>query len=485
MNNTPESGITVKKNNNFSEWYQQILTKGKLIEYYDVSGCYILLPNSYNIWENIMSYLDIQFKNKDVKNVYFPLFVTKNNLEKEANHISGFKAEVAWITKSGNSNLSEPIAIRPTSESIIYATLPNLIQSYSDLPLKFNQWCNVVRWEFKDPTPFIRSREFLWNEGHSSFVSREDAQKDAIDMIKLYKQTYFELLAVPTILGQKTEKEKFAGADSTYTIETFIPEVGKAVQAATSHMLGQNFSKMFNIQFQDENASKQYVWQTSWGFTTRSIGIMLMYHSDNLGAVIPPKVANIQIVIIPIIIKESESVIEYSTTIANKLKHKFRIHVDNRNYKPGWKYNYWERHGVPLRIEIGPKDVKNNVITICRRNDQVKKVIDINEKLENLIENELDIIHTELYNLAINKLHNCLTKPNTWSEFVNNINNKKMCSILWCGQEECEDVIKNETKAKSLCQPLEKYYQLQINEYSTCLKCDKKAIATCIFGKSY
>ncbi len=488
MNSIPESGITVKKKENFSEWYQQVITKGKFIEFYDVSGCYILLPNSYSIWENTSKFLDIEFKKRDVKNVYFPLFVTKKNLEKEASHIQGFKAEVAWVTRSGTSELIEPIAIRPTSESIIYSKLTNIIQSYQDLPVKFNQWCNVVRWEFKDPTPFIRSREFLWNEGHSCFASQLEAETEVLDIINLYKTTYQDMLAVPTIIGRKTEKEKFAGADSTYTVETYISESCKAVQAATAHSLGQNFSKMFDIYYQDKDKEKKYVWQTSWGFTTRSLGIMLMTHGDDVGAIIPPNVADIQIAIIPIIFKGSpDAVYNYVEKIVGVLKKEnFRVHVDKRDHSPGWKFNYWERLGVPLRIEVGPKDLQKNVVTVCRRHDQTKKVVSYEEddKLRESIKIELDTIQRELYDRAVHKLQDSLTRPENWSDFVKNIE-CKMCLILWCGLTECEDDIKNETGAKSLCVPLEEKYQIPINEYSTCLKCNKRAKTTCLFGRSY
>src|SRR3989304_2025662 len=287
-----EMSITVDKNNDFSQWYRQIVLKSNMIKYYDVSGCYVLLPNSYGLWENIKEFLDTQFKKLGVENCYFPLFITKSNMEKEKEHIEGFQPEVAWVTKIGNledkgnkddkedNNLVEPLAIRPTSECAMYPIFPSLIKSHKDLPLKLNQWCNVVRWEFKDPYPFIRSREFLWQEGHTCFSNKEDATKEIKAIINIYKNCYENLLAVPVIKGVKTEKEKFAGGELTFTLEGFIPEIGKGLQACTAHYLGQNFSKMFEITYQNEKEEKNFIHQNSWGFTTRSIGAMIMTHSD-------------------------------------------------------------------------------------------------------------------------------------------------------------------------------------------------------------
>lgn len=296
-----ESGITVKKENNFGEWYRQILTKTDYIRYYEVKGCYVLLPSSYKIWTNIQSILDKEFKKLGVENCYFPLFVTERNLSKEESHLEGFKAEVAWIDKKKeideknkdnkdenkkNEDKKDRIAVRPTSECIIYPVLTDMIRSYKDLPIKYNQWCNVVRWEFKDTIPFIRSREFLWQEGHTAFFCEFEAQKEVTDMIDIYKQTYEKYLSVPVVKGIKTKKETFAGAEYTYTIESYIPCVGKGIQCATSHHLGQNFSKMFNLEFLNKEGKKEYCYQNSWGFTTRSIGVMIQEHSDNKGLVI-------------------------------------------------------------------------------------------------------------------------------------------------------------------------------------------------------
>jgi prolyl-tRNA synthetase len=486
MDKTPELGITVKKQQDFSSWYQQILTKGKFIDYYDVSGCYILLPNSYSIWENITKYLDEQFKSRGVKNAYFPLFVTKKNLEREASHIDGFQAEVAWVTKSGGKDLHEPIAIRPTSETIIYSQLPNMIRSYHDLPLKLNQWCNVVRWEFKDPTPFIRSREFLWNEGHSCFATQQEAQEEVLDIITLYKQTYRTQLCLPVIMGKKTNSEKFAGADDTYTVETFVPDSGKAIQAATAHCLGQNFSRMFDIEYYNDQKSKSHVWQTSWGFTTRSLGIMFMVHGDDMGAVVPSNLADIQVIVIPIFKKDTEDTVKhYVSRIKSRLEVKFRTFIDYREYSPGWKFNYSERMGIPIRLEIGPKDVEKNTVVLVTRHNLKKKTIAYDSNFNETIKQELEAMNTELFNSAQEKLDKSIARPNTWEEFTEAIENKKICLALWCGDAGCEEKIKVETGAKSLCMPIEKEYQILINELSCCVKCGAPTKISCLFGRSY
>ena len=284
-------GIQYKKEENFSKWYSEIITKSQMIEYYDISGCYILRPLSFYIWEQIQGFMDSRFKKLGVQNCYFPMFVTEGALNKEASHVEGFSPEVAWVTKSGQSDLAEPIAIRPTSETIMYPAFAKWIHSHRDLPMKLNQWSNVVRWEFKHPTPFIRTREFLWQEGHTAHATKKDCEDFVLDILEIYAQTYEQLLAVPVVRGRKSEDERFAGADNTTTCEIYVPVSGRGIQGATSHMLGQNFSKMFKVQFEDEKAEKQYIWQASWGFSTRSIGAMIMVHSDNMGLVLPPFVA--------------------------------------------------------------------------------------------------------------------------------------------------------------------------------------------------
>mgnify|MGYP005845765427 CR=1 FL=1 len=470
--------------------------KGELIHYYNISGCYILLPNSYGIWENIKKELDLRLKQRNVQNCYFPLLITKSNLEIEKEHIEGFSPEVAWVTKVGNKDLTikdddsnidkeqNYLAIRPTSECGIYSVLKDRIRSYNDLPLKLNQWCNVIRWEFKDPTPFIRSREFLWQEGHTCFSTKEECLTEAEDIVNLYEYMYQEILAVPVIKGIKTDKEKFAGADITYTIEGFISEVGKGIQCATSHCLGQNFSKMFDIQFLDKDNSNKFTWQNSWGFTTRSIGVALMTHSDDKGAIIPPKIASTQIIIIPILFKKNkDNTLKYINDIYKILSENFRIKIDNSDHNPGWKFNYWERLGTPIRIEIGPRDTKNNTLRICKRNTSEKIDIKFNDKLIEEIYTIIEGMQVSLYTKALNKLNDGITYPKTLEEIIKFLDDKKICLIRWCEKTECEENIKEKTGAKSLCKPIENKYKLNLSGLN-CI-CGNYATTSCLFGRSY
>jgi prolyl-tRNA synthetase family I len=485
-----EMGITVSKTDNFSSWYQQIVTKAGLIEYYDVAGCYILLPNSYSIWEKLQNHLDRNFKDRGVQNAYFPLLITRRNLEREKEHIAGFQPEVAWINKfkDDDGNDMDDIAIRPTSECAIYSIYPKLIRSYVDLPLKYNQWCNIVRWEFKDTTPFIRSREFLWNEGHTCFADKDQALEEVKDIINLYSNTYRDILAVPTIVGIKTDIEKFAGADATYTAESFIQEAGKGIQCCTAHTLGQNFSKMFNIRYQDEDGTNKFVWQNSWGFSTRSIGVMIMTHGDDKGVIIPPKASALQIVVIPIFYAKSKEIVDqHVKDLEDDLNSnvELRYKVDDSNHNPGWKFNYWETLGVPLRIEVGPKNVSEGNVLAVRRDTGEKILIECDGKLVTKIGDLLEDIQNNLYNQAHQRLLESLDKPNTWEEFRTSIENKKMCLVKWCKNSYCELGIKDKTGAKSLCIPLREEYKLSIEDDSLCIHCEQKANTTCLFARSF
>jgi bifunctional glutamyl/prolyl-tRNA synthetase len=398
-------GLEAKKEDNLADWYSQVITKGELIEYYDVSGCYILRPCSYFIWEQIKEFFDNEIRKLGVQNCYFPIFVSKSALEREKTHIADFAPEVAWVTKSGQSDLAEPIAIRPTSETVMYPSYARWIQSHRDLPLKLNQWNNVVRWEFKHPQPFLRTREFLWQEGHTAFANYKDAEEEVYQILDLYARVYKEILAVPVIKGRKTEKEKFAGADWTTTIESFISASGRGIQAATSHHLGQNFSKMFDIQFEHpETNQKQYVYQNSWGLTTRTIGVLTMMHGDNIGLVLPPRVAFVQVIIIPCGITSSLSK-EDEQKLYDKCKNcekelnaaGVRAQVDYRdNYSPGWKFNYWELKGVPLRIELGPKDIAKSKFVAARRDTMKKETYD-EQNFVATVKDLLDQIQNDLY----------------------------------------------------------------------------------------
>nr|XP_019705136.1 proline--tRNA ligase, cytoplasmic isoform X2 [Elaeis guineensis] len=359
-------GLTYKKDKDFGEWYSEVCVAGEMIEYYDISGCYILRPWTMAIWETLQAFFDAEIKKMNVKNVYFPLFVTENVLQKEKDHIEGFAPEVAWVTKSGQSEMEIPIAIRPTSETVMYPYYSKWIRGHRDLPLKLNQWCNVVRWEFSHPTPFIRSREFLWQEGHTAFATQDEADQEVLEILELYRRIYEEFLAIPVIKGKKSELEKFAGGFYTTSVEAFIPNTGRGIQGATSHCLGQNFAKMFEINFENEKGEKAMVWQNSWAYSTRTIGVMVMVHGDDKGLVLPPKVASVQVIVIPVPYKDADTQAIFDacrSTVDTLCKAGFRAEVDLRdNYSPGWKYSHWEMKGVPLRIEIGPKDLANKQV---------------------------------------------------------------------------------------------------------------------------
>ncbi|CAJ0566051.1 unnamed protein product, partial [Mesorhabditis spiculigera] len=399
-------GIETKKDDNYSEWYSQVITKAEMIEYYDVSGCYVLRPWSYAIWEIIQQWFDAGIKKLGVKNCYFPMFVSNAALEREKTHIADFAPEVAWVTRAGNSEMAEPIAIRPTSETVMYPSYKKWVQSHRDLPIKLNQWCNVVRWEFKHPTPFLRTREFLWQEGHTAYANAKDAEEEVFKILDLYAGVYTDLLAVPAVKGRKSEKEKFAGGDFTTTVEAYVPVNGRGIQGATSHHLGQNFSKMFDISFEDPsgNGQKMFAYQNSWGLSTRSIGAMVMIHADDNGLVLPPRVACIQAIALTVGItaqtsEEQRNEITRATEsiVAQLVEGGVRAEADLRdNYSPGWKFNHWELKGVPIRVEIGPKDLAANQVTAVIRFSGEKKAIkrdNIVESLKSLLEE----IHTSMY----------------------------------------------------------------------------------------
>ena len=488
------------KKADFSEWYRHTLIEGNFIRYHNVSGCYVLLPNSFCIWERIQGFLDMEFKKRGVKNAYFPMFLAQSDLYKEKDHLEGFTPEVAWVTCYGDiqdkenlSHMEEPVAIRPTSETIMYPVFKDILTSHHDLPYKINQWCNVVRWEFKDPTPFIRSREFLWNEGHTVYSTQAEADFEVNDIITLYKRVYEELLAVPAIKGTKTESEKFPGGEFTKTVECFVEETGKAIQGATSHSLGQKFSKIFNILVQNNNGINVHPWQNSWGLTTRSIGTMLMVHGDNKGCVLPPLVAQEQIVIVPVIFKkQKEETLKYIDQIYNSIKSNFRVKYDVSKHNPGWKYNYWELRGVPLRLEIGPKDMENNTVMIYRRDTDSKETYDVNTTDLNTLLGELLVtVQTDMFNSAQARLMNNIHWCSSVETMDNHIKNKKIIYTYWCGKESCEETVKNKTGAKSLCIPDDDLLDQGINidnketVNTICIVCKEESNIKCLFGKSF
>lgn len=503
-------GITVDKAKDFSSWYSQVVTKGEMLDYYDVSGCYILRPNSYSIWETIQTWFDERIKKLGVKNSYFPMFVSSRVLEREKDHIEGFAPEVAWVTKAGSSDLEEPIAIRPTSETVMYPYYSKWIRSHRDLPLKLNQWNSVVRWEFKHPQPFLRTREFLWQEGHTAHLTKEEAAREVEQILDLYATIYEELLAVPVIKGKKTENEKFAGGDYTTTVEGFIAATGRGIQGATSHHLGTNFSKMFDISVENPDGADKpriFAYQNSWGLSTRVIGVMTMIHSDNKGLVLPPRVSQNQVVVIPVGItaktteNEKQAIYQGSLDIEARLKAAdVRAIGDQRdNYSPGWKFSDWELKGVPLRIEFGPKDLKQNQVTVVRRDNGEKTIVDL-DHLETQIPVLLDKMQKGLLEKARKDFDEHRILVEDWKDFVPTLNGKNVIVAPWCGSAECEDDIKDSSAkrndgedeevddkapsmgAKSLCIPFD---QPPMKPNQKCVKCDELAVTYCMFGRSY
>jgi len=478
MKKQSQEGITVKKSENFSEWYTQVIQKADLVDYTKVSGALVLKPNAYSIWEKAKEYFDNKIKKDGVKNVYFPSLIPESLLKKETDHVEGFAPEVAWVTHSGDTKLKERLAIRPTSETIMYDSYSKWIRSWKDLPLRLNQWCNIVRWEFKNPVPFLRTREFLWQEGHTAFATRKEAKKEAEKILSFYTDLFENLYAVPVLRGIKSEKEKFAGADYTLSIETLLPN-GKAIQGATSHHSGQNFSKAFGIKFLDENEKMQHVYQNSWGFSTRSIGIMLAIHGDDRGLILPPKIAENKLVIIPIIFKEGkEKVLKRSREVFNKLK-KFNVCLDDReDYSAGWKYHEWELKGIPLRVEIGPKDVENNQVVLVRR-DTNEKIIVKTPNLVKEVDRLLKDIQDSLFEKAKKFLDNSILDASDVNELKKLVGDSKIGRVNWCGAKVCEENIKDKTGSKSLNS------EFNGKPRGKCFACDGEARFVTYFGKSY
>jgi len=475
--------ISVKKEDDLSKWYTEVIQKSDLIEYTDVSGCIIFKPNSYQIWESIRDSFDKKIKKSGVRNAYFPLLIPEKLLNKEEDHIEGFSAEVAWVTHGGNSKLNERLAIRPTSETIIANAYSKWVESYRDLPLRLNQWANVVRWEFKHPTPFLRNREFLWQEGHCLFETKEEAEAEVLEILEYYKQVGEDLLAIPITKGRKSIGEKFAGADFTTTIESFVAEDGKSIQAGTSHALGQNFAKAFGIEYLDKNQKKQIPYQTSWGISTRLIGATVMIHSDNKGLVLPPKVAYNKVVIVPLFFKGKENlVLDKVNKIAKDLEDFNVIVDDDRKEAAGFKFNKWEMQGMPIRIEIGPRDVEAGVVTIARRDKSEKREVRI-EDLKKEIGIILEDIHNNLYNIAKKKIDDATVVVETFDKFEKAIKEKKRCLVPWAESVESEDEIKEKTGAKTSCIPFE--FEEKSLKGKKCFYSGKPATCWAYFCKSY
>ncbi len=477
-------GLTAKKEQDFSEWYTQAITKGELIEYGPVSGCYILRPNAYAIWEKVQQFFDKLIKEDGVQNAYFPLLIPESLLTKEKKHVEGFSPEVAWVETGGQSKLPERLAVRPTSETIMYDAYSKWIRSYKDLPLRLNQWNNIVRWEFKHPVPFLRSREFLWQEGHTVFVSKGEAEEEARKILGFYERVFRELYALPALVGRKADTEKFAGADFSLSIEVVLPN-GKAAQGATSHHLGQNFSKAFEITFLDENQQKQYGWQNSWGISTRSIGLMVMVHGDDKGLVLPPKIAPLQVVIVPILFDDSKAnVLKEANGLKEQLvRTGLSVLLDDRDgYSPGWKFNEWEVKGVPVRMELGPKDLAKRQVMVARRDTGEKQSLTLHE-VEKKIPALLETIQENLYAKAEAQLKKSIVTVTSWKEAEQQIKKGQVILAPWCTGEKCEEVIKEKTGgAKSLNAP---FRQPPFKKGQACFSCAHPAKKWFYLGKSY
>ncbi|CAE7330391.1 Eprs1 [Symbiodinium natans] len=485
-------GLVVKKADSVPDWYAEVIGKGQLIEKYPVKGCFILRPWAYKLWEQIQGWLDSQIKVLGVENCYFPMFIPKCYMEKESDHLDDFAPELAMVTKFGNEEIDEPVAIRPTSETAMYAAYSDWVQSHRDLPLKLNQWCSVVRWEVKQTTPFLRTREFLWQEGHTAFAEKAQAEEEVLQILELYARVYEELLAIPVVRGRKTKAETFPGADYTTTVEAFIPATGRAIQGATSHHLGQNFSKMFGIHFQDPKdptgTAFEHAYQNSWGLTQRTIGVMVMVHGDDKGLVLPPNVAGYQVVIVPLGIKansteeDKKTLAEVSQLYATRLAAAgVRVHLDADNtYSPGWKFNHWEMKGVPLRIELGPLDIKKGEFVMAKRNvldQKAGKVVGKHDSLESDVKRTLDEIHNELYSKALSERDSRLASINEWKDFSPNLNAGKLVLVPFCGEKDCEEKIKE--KSKEEAQEVEVAGGLKMGAKSLCVPIEDSASALC------
>ena len=460
----------------FSRWYTDVVKKAELIEYSSVKGCMILRPNGYAIWENIQKELDTRFKETDVENVYMPMFIPESLLQKEKDHVEGFAPEVAWVTHGGLEPLAERLCIRPTSETLFCDFYSNAIQSYRDLPKLYNQWCSVVRWE-KTTRPFLRSMEFLWQEGHTAHATEKEAEDRTIQMLNVYSDFCEQILAIPMIKGKKTEKEKFAGAHSTYTIEALMHD-GKALQSGTSHNFGDGFAQAFDIQYTDKENKLQYVHQTSWGMSTRIIGAIIMVHGDDSGLVLPPMIAPVQVMITPIA-QHKEGVLEVAGKLKDSLKG-IRVKLDDSDKSPGWKFSEQEIRGIPLRVEIGPKDIEAGQGVIVRRDTREKIPVSLEEMPEKINE-IMKTMQVDMLERARKHRDENTFSATTYDEFKNVIENKPgFVKAMWCGEEECELKIKEDTTATSRCMPFE-----QENISDNCVCCGKPAKSLVYWGKAY
>jgi len=470
------------RSKDYARWYTDVIQMADLADYTPVKGCMVIKPYGYALWENIKEGLDRRFKATGHVNAYFPLFIPLSFIQKEAEHVEGFSPELAVVTIGGGKELDEPLVVRPTSETIIGHMYAKWIQSYRDLPLLINQWANVVRWEMRTRL-FLRTTEFLWQEGHTAHATAEEAQEETARMLDVYADFAIKDAAIPVITGRKSESEKFAGAVNSYTIEAMMGD-GKALQAGTSHFLGQNFARAFDIKFLDENNKLQYAWTTSWGVSTRMVGALVMVHGDDHGLVLPPKLAPTQAVVVPIWKREDEraGVLEVVSRIEAMLCGAVRVHVDARDgYSPGWKFNEWEMRGVPLRIEIGPRDIRREEVTLARRDmpGPMGKSVAPMSGLAETVQNMLTTIQAELYNRALKFREAHTHEPRDYAEFKEAVS-EGFADAWWCGEMTCEARIKEETKATVRCIPLG-----QGAGKGRCIRCGKEARERAIFARAY
>ncbi len=460
----------------FAQWYTDVVKKAELIDYTSVKGCMVIKPAGYAIWELIQSQLDARFKETGVENVYLPMFIPESLLQKEKDHVEGFAPEVAWVTHGGLEPLQERMCVRPTSETLFCDFYANEVHSYRDLPKVYNQWCSVVRWE-KTTRPFLRSREFLWQEGHTAHATAEEAEARTIQMLNVYADFLENVLAIPVVKGQKTDKEKFAGAIATYTIEALMHD-GKALQSGTSHNFGDGFAKAFGIQYTSKENKLEYVHQTSWGMTTRLIGAIIMVHGDNSGLVLPPRVAPTQVMIVPIQQKK-EGVLDKAYELKERLKG-FRVKVDDTDKSPGWKFSEQEMRGIPVRIEIGPRDIEANKAVLARRDTGEKIEISLDE-LEVKVAELLDKIQVEMLERARAHRDEHTYTATEYADFLDILNNKPgFVKAMWCGDRACEDKVKEDAAATSRCMPFE---QEKLSD--KCICCGKPASKMGYWGKAY
>ena len=460
----------------FAQWYTDVVVKAELIDYSSVKGCMVIKPAGYAIWENIQKELDRRFKETGVENVYMPMFIPESLLQKEKDHVEGFAPEVAWVTHGGLEPLQERMCVRPTSETLFCDFYAKEIQSHRDLPKCYNQWCSVVRWE-KTTRPFLRSREFLWQEGHTAHATAGEAEERTTQMLNLYADFCENVLAMPVVRGKKTDKEKFAGAEATYTIEALMHD-GKALQSGTSHNFGDGFAKAFGIQYSDKDNKLQYVHQTSWGMTTRLIGAIIMVHGDNNGLVLPPRIAPTQVVIVPVQ-QHKEGVLAKAMELKNVLSN-FRVKVDDSDKSPGFKFSESEMRGIPVRVEIGPRDIASNQAVLVRRDTHEKMTVSLDE-LETVVGELLDTIQKDMLERAYKHREAHTYTAVTMDEFTKTIEEKPgFVKAMWCGCQECEDKIKEVTGATSRCMPF-----AQENLADTCVCCGKPATKMVYWGKAY